>query len=239
MATVRRIGLIVPSSNLVVEPAAAARWHGRRDLTWHIARLRVRNVGLGDDAAAQFAEAAFAAAAHTLADAEVDGLCWAGTASAWLGIERDRELVAGLPVPATTAVLALLDQLHARAIRRVGLLTPFTAEVQAAIVSELGRAGVDVIVGHCLGLARSRAMADVPPAVVAEEAARLAAARPEALVVLCTNLAGWPVAAALERELGLPVLDSVELALAGAMASVGLDPRDVPGGAAFAGWRVR
>ncbi len=59
-----------------------------------------------------------------------------------------------------------------------------------------------------------------------EEAVRrmvreVAAARPDAVVVHCTNFRGGRVAPALEAELGLPVLDSVSVALWGAVRAAG------------------
>ena len=49
----------------------------------------------------------------------------------------------------------------------------------------------------------------------------VAAARPEAVVVHCTNFRGGRAAPELEAELGLPVLDSVAVALWGAVRAAG------------------
>jgi maleate isomerase len=57
----------------------------------------------------------------------------------------------------------------------------------------------------------------------------VAAARPDAIVVLCTNMDGATLAAPLERELGIPVLDSIALALYGALRAAAVDPGCVTG----------
>jgi maleate isomerase len=49
----------------------------------------------------------------------------------------------------------------------------------------------------------------VPPARIAAQCRHVAAARPDAIIVMCTNLRGAPVAAAVAAETSIPVLDSV------------------------------
>ena len=51
-----------------------------------------------------------------------------------------------------------------------------------------------------------------------------AAGKPDAVVVHCTNFRGGRVAPELEAELGVPVLDSVAVALWGAVRAAGGDP---------------
>ena len=49
----------------------------------------------------------------------------------------------------------------------------------------------------------------------------VAAARPEAIAIHCTNFRGAPVAPGLEAETGIPVLDSVAVSLWGALRAAG------------------
>ena len=62
-------------------------------------------------------------------------------------------------------------------------------------------------------------------AVSAQAALECARARPQAITVFGTNTRGAPVVAALERELGIPVVDSVMAGLWGALHRAGIDTR--------------
>jgi maleate isomerase len=77
---------------------------------------------------------------------------------------------------------------------------------------------------HSLGLEDNHAAALVPPARIAALAREVAAqARPDAILIWSTNLPGWPVMAALEDELGLPVIDSAAAGVWGCLDALGLD----------------
>lgn len=60
-------------------------------------------------------------------------------------------------------------------------------------------------------------------------------ARPEAIAIVCTNMRGPLVAAALERRLGIPVLDSVAFTLWGCLDAIGVPTEKLAGfGSIFA-----
>lgn len=111
--------------------------------------------------------------------------------------------------------------------RRVALLTPYTADVGAQIAVCYGRHGLSVAAEEHLGIADNDAFAAVPPSRLAAAARALARDAIDALAIVCTNLYGAGLAAALEKELGVPVFDSVTatfwraLQAAGAERSIG------------------
>ena len=205
-----RVGLILPSSNRVVEDALGKR---PSNVHWHVTRLRVQRVALDADAAAQFELERMADAADLLADAEVDALAWAGSAGAWTGIERERALAAHLAEtsgrPVTTTILAVLDALGVAKVERIALLTPFTDEVQALIRKELTGQGITVAADRALGLDSSLAMSRIDHRRIMDVGLDLGRSDADAMVLLCTNLRGWEVARALEAATGRPVVDSV------------------------------
>jgi maleate isomerase len=136
---VRRIGMLVPSSNTVAEPTTAAMLAGVPGVTLHVARFRVTRLDTSEEALAQFQLAPLLAAADLLMDAQMDAVCLNATASCYTGMRHDRDLVAALQakaIPADTAMLALLDLLRAFGARRIGLVSrPFDArEVPAATI---------------------------------------------------------------------------------------------------------
>jgi maleate isomerase len=57
----------------------------------------------------------------------------------------------------------------------------------------------------------------------------VASARPQAITVLCTNLRGAPLVEQLERELGIPIYDSVATVVWKSLRLTGVDPKRVRG----------
>lgn len=224
-----RLGMITPSSNTCLEPMTYRLLGDRRDVTAHFARLPVTRIGLDSGATAQFEDAAMLAAAGQLSDAKVDVVVWNGTAGSWLGVDHDRALTAKLAdatgVPATTSTLAMLAACRVYGISRLSLATPYLAAVNARIAEVYRGEGVEVVAESHLGIEDNEAFGRVPPADVADQV-RKVAEDAHACAVLCTNVHGAELAADLEAELGVPVLDSVAvtlwhaLRLAGAQAPV-------------------
>jgi maleate isomerase len=169
------------------------------------------------------------AAAEMLADARVHAICWNGTSGAWLGLEADRAICAAITaatgIPATTATLALHDALRALGARRIGLVTPYLASVQAAIVANLEAGGYQVPAERHLEDPGNYSFAAHEAGLVDTLVRDVAAARPDAIAIHCTNFRGLPGAPAVEAATGIPILDSVAVALWGAIRAAGADPR--------------
>lgn len=233
MTTRLRLGMLTPSSNTVLEPATATMLRETPGITAHFARFRVTAINLGAGALAQFDHAPILAAAELLADARVHAICWNGTSGGWRGFDADRALCAAITdrtgIPATTATLALADALHRLGARRPGLVTPYLGDVQRAIVETLGREGFSIIAERHLDDPGNFSFAGHAPQTIAAMVRAVAAEGADAVTVFCTNFRGAEVAAALEAEAGIPVLDSVALALWGAIHAAGGDPSRIHG----------
>ena len=223
-----RLGMLTPSSNTVLEPLTAAMLAGLPGASAHFSRFRVVSINLGAGSRGQFDPAPVVAAAELLADARVDAVCWNGTSGAWLGLDVDRALCEAVEahtgVPATTATLAVMEALRRLGVRRYGLVTPYLGEVQAAIVARWAAEGLECAAERHLDDPGNFSFAGHGEETVARMVREVAAGRPDAVVVHCTNFRGAAVAPALEAELGLPVLDSVSVALWGAARAAGGDP---------------
>jgi maleate isomerase len=57
----------------------------------------------------------------------------------------------------------------------------------------------------------------------------VAAEGPDAIAVVCTNLRAGPLVAALEAELGIPIIDSIATAVWKSLSIAGVDPARVRG----------
>jgi maleate isomerase len=215
----KRLGMLVPSSNTIAEPESAALLPLDGSVTLHVSRLRVVTISDDESSLAQFERSRIAAAVDLLADANVDVILWNGTAASWLGFERDAELVAMIEaqtgIRATTAVIALNAELERLGARRIALITPYVEALETKIVANYGAAGIEVAAANRLDLTENTAYASITPHDIAGMARSATAGISDldAVLILCTNLAGSSIADQLEAELGIPVLDSVRVAV--------------------------
>ena len=213
----KRLGMITPSSNSVLEPVTGAMLNGVDGVTAHFSRFRVTEIALDAAALSQFDASVMLPAADLLADAKVDAIAWNGTSASWLGIGRDRSLCAAITartsVPATTSTLACIDAVRALGAGRVGLVSPYTHDVQRRILDIWAEEGIAPHAERHLGLRDNFSFGEVTPATIAEMIRAVAGEGSDAVVVLCTNLDGAALAASLERELKIAVLDSVAVTL--------------------------
>ncbi|MBK1661019.1 maleate cis-trans isomerase family protein [Paracraurococcus ruber] len=227
MTQTLRLGMLTPSSNTVLEPLTAAMLADLPGVTAHAARLRVVAINLGEGSRAQFDPAPVLAAAELLADARVHSICWNGTSGSWLGLDQDRALCAAITaatgLPAITATLALLRALSALGATRLGLVTPYLAEVQTAIAGRMAAEGIACVAERHLEDPGNYSFCEHDEATIAAMVRAVAAAGPQAIAIHCTNFRGGRIAPALEAELGIPVLDSVAVALWGAIGVAGGD----------------
>lgn len=228
-----RLGVLTPSSNTALEPLTSAIVATLPGCSAHFARFKVTEIALSEQALGQFDDSKILAAAELLADAKVDAIGWSGTSSGWLGFEADRRLCARITertgIPATTAVLALNQMLALRGITRLGLVTPYTADVQQRIVANYAALGVEVVAERHLGIRVNHDFALVEPARLAELLREVAASGAQAVTTFCTNLRAAPLAEALERATDVPLLDTVATTVWGLLRAAGGDPAQVRG----------
>ena len=227
------LGMLTPSSNTVLEPVCAEMLRGLPEVSAHFSRFRVTSIALDDRSLGQFDQPAMLEAASLLADARVRSICWNGTSASWLGLDTDRALCAAIEgrtgVPATSSVLALAEIFRRTGVRRFGLVTPYTGDVQARIVTNFAREGLDCVSDRRLDITDNFSSSRTSAEALAGMVREAAAARPEAITVLCTNLRGAPLVEALERETGIPIHDSASAAVWASLRLAGADPGRVSG----------
>lgn len=224
-----RLGMLTPSSNTVLEPASAALLSGLPDVTLHFARFRVVEISLRDAALGQFDMGPMLAAADLLADARVNAICWNGTSAGWLGLESDRRLCAAITertgIPATSAVLSLIELFRRAGVERFGLVSPYTSDVQDKIVATFAAEGFTCVAERHAGEHRNFHFADVGPEAIERMVDQVAAAGPQGITVLCTNMDGAGPTPALEARTGVTMFDSIATSMWGALRAAGADPR--------------
>ena len=223
-----RIGMIVPSSNTCLEPTTYRMLGERTDVSVHFTRISVTHVAVGSTSDDQFDTAGMAAAATLLATADVDVIAWNGTAGSWLGTTQDRAVTDAITTAtglrALTSTQAYLAAFAALGVRSVGLVTPYTDDVNAKIGECYRDEGIAVTAASGFGFTETTDIASISPQELLAPTRQVARSDPDAIVYVCTNLHGADAVDAAETELGLPVLDSVAITLAACLATVGAEP---------------
>jgi len=228
-----RLGMLTPSSNTTLEPVTTAILAPLTSVSLHFSRFRVTEIALTGDALAQFDDRPILAAAELLAHAKVDVIAWNGTSAGWLGFDADRRLCerieAATGIQACTSMLALNEILAATGVKRFGLVTPYIDAVQRRIIANYATLGIDCEAERHLGIQDNFAFAEVPPATLTAMIRAVAAAKPDAIGVICTNLYAAPLVAVLEAETGIPIYDTIATVVWKTLKLAGLDPAHIDG----------
>ena len=228
-----RLGMLTPSSNTALEPITCAMLSGVEGISAHFSRFRVTEIALSESSQAQFDASEILRAAELLAHAKVDVIAWNGTSASWLGFDRDERLCERITqttgIRACTTVLAYRDLLRRRPAARIGLVSPYTIDVQDRIIAIWRSQGLNCIAERHLSLADNFSFAEVPEAEVARLIEDVAREGADAAVVLCTNMRGAGVAERLERKLGIGVFDSIAVTLWACLIATGIDPSVIRG----------
>ncbi len=228
-----RLGMLTPSSNTVLEPLTAAMLGAVPDVTAHFARFQVLKISMEDDALGQFKNAPMLEAAALLADAKVHSICWNGTSSGWLGFDTDHTLTAEIKertgIAACSSVLAMNEILEPAGAKRIAFVTPYLPEIQSRIVENYRAAGFEVVAERHLNDAGNYSFATYSAAQIKQMCLEVAAEKPDAIAVFCTNFRGAGIAQEIEDETGIMVLDSVSAALWKSMRVAGSDPGQIQG----------
>lgn len=228
-----RLGVLTPSSNTALEPLTQALIASLPEVSVHFSRFSVTQIALSADALGQFQRERILDAARLLADAHVDAIGWSGTSAGWLGFDTDVALCQAITeataIPATTSVLALNKALQRFGIRRLGLVSPYLAEVQAKIVANYAALGIDASAESHLSLQDNFSFAEVDEATLDRQVAEVVAAGAEAITTFCTNLHAAHRAESWERQHGVPVFDTVTTVLWDMLNMTGVDTRRLTG----------
>lgn len=220
-----RLGLIIPSSNTVMEPD----FYGQLP-TWvtvHTARAFLEDVTV--EAESRMLDVYVPEAARELATVQPDLVVFGCTSAAALrGLAAEAELVERIGreaggvrcISVGAAVRQALQRLRAR---RVWLVAPYIEEVTARVAALLEADGLEVVASASMGLVGNREIGRVRPDAIVQFVRRQqerwggAGAAADALFVSCTNFQAMAVRRKLESLLGLPVVTSNHAALQAAL----------------------
>ena len=203
------------------------------EVSAHFGRFRVTEISLSQQALGQFDISRQLAAAELLADAKCQVICWNGTSAGWMGFEQDHKLCRAITertgIPACSSVLALAEVLKLTGATRLGMVSPYIDDIQARINATFRREGFDCIADQHAGIKVNFDFSEIGTETLARMVRAVALAKPQAITIFCTNMKGAPLAEPLERELGIPIYDTVSLAVWASLRVAGVDPARVQG----------
>jgi maleate isomerase len=225
-----RIGLMIPSSNRMVEQEMVH--HVPPGVVAHVARLRM--TGAHNMALERLAPRVEETAA-TLLDARCDVVAFHCTANSMSeGAAGEAKLLGALAragaALATTTATAIRRAFDLLGARRIVLLTPYSARVTEEEAEFLHAVGYEVLFARGFELKGSDEYCATPAQFWRDRA--LEAARPDADAYLlsCANISVFPVIEEIERKLDRPVVTSNQVVIWDALSLIGMtDRRNCPG----------
>lgn len=114
-------------------------------------------------------------------------------------------------------------------VKKLGLVTPYLTDIQERIIANYASISIVVVAERHLEDRGNWSLTTYGEAAVASLVRDVAAARPDAITVLCTNFRGAPVVADLEAELGLPIYGSIVTTVWRSLRLARIDSRRIAG----------
>lgn len=222
------LGMLTPSSNTTLEPVTTALIADIPEASAHFGRFRVTEIALSNQALAQFDDSEILRAAELLSHAKVQSIGWNGTSSGWLGFDADerlcRRITEATGIAACTSVLALNEIFDITGVKRFGLVTPYLDDVQAAIIKNYAASGLECVAERHLRKQDNFSFSEVGADELRAMVREVAKEKPQAITIFCTNLRGAPLVEELEREVGIPIYDTISTVVWKSLRQAGSDP---------------
>jgi len=217
----KRIGLMVPSSNTTVEPEFYRVLP--RGVTLHTARLYLTRIA--PEAILQMVQD-METQAKLLASADVDVIVLGATAPSFLkGLGYDRELIGKIEAVtgrrATTTSTALIEALRHVGARRVVLGSAYDEKVNGIAKAFLEASGMEVLATEGLALVDNLIVGRLSPDTAYDLAIKVNRPEADAIALSCTNWQTMDVIDRIERETGKPVVSTTQATIWAALRAIG------------------
>jgi maleate isomerase len=218
-----RVGLIVPSSNTVMEVDFYRRLPP--ETTLHTARMYlVETTPEGEEV---MLDDHLPGAIRDLASARPDVVVFGCTsAGALRGNAYEAELIERIAsetgAEAVSVAASVREAIRRRGARRVGVVTPYVESLNEKIRESLEADGIEVAAVHGLGIDENFEIAAVEPSAIAALAAeRFGDGGIDLLFASCTNFRALDAVDEIERTLGVPAMTSNLAALEAVLGRIG------------------
>jgi maleate isomerase len=230
----KKIGMLTPSSNTVLEPICMEIVRQLDHVTVHFARFEVTKISLEEDALSQFDFEPMLKAAEMLAHAEVDLIAWNGTSGGWLGFDMDHELCRMITertgIPATTSMLAQVEAFKEMKVKTVHLVTPYIPEINELITKQYEKyCGIQTIQKQGLAQTVNRSFSQVSDERIEEMIKEVSTEQADGISIVCTNFPAVTKADYYEKNYGLTIYDTINTLMWQCFRMIGVDPSVVKG----------
>jgi maleate isomerase len=215
----RKIGFIVPSSNVALEIITTAILAQLPHVSVHYSRVSVTTTDLSAGATSQFSAEILAEVAKLISNCPVETVLWNGTSESWTGEGykagiRIKDLIEETTkLPSSTSSLAQGDALKAWGIKKIALATPYVEENNRRLYKYYESCGVDVVKDSRLNQIVNNDIADTPVDRIRQLIRDADHPDAECIVIPCTNLPAALLVEEMEMELGKPIFDSIIVTL--------------------------
>ena len=211
-----RVGLIVPSTNTVMEPDLYRHLPPR--VTVHTARMLLDG-GVTVEAEEKMLDEYLPKSAQEIRTMQPDVVVFGCTsAGALRGPAYEQELLQGLSrttgAHAMSIMGAVVKQLNRLGARRVALLSPYSEEINETIQRSLGASGYDVVHMNGMDVPGAFAIANITPGEIVEYAReQMQGVEADCLFFSCANLRSVEALVALQEVARIPVVTSNQAVL--------------------------
>ncbi len=210
-----RLGVIVPSVNIVVE-----EWYPRAvppGVSLHFARMLMPS-GNSPERIIEMDRNDGVRAIHQLASTKPHALAYGCTASSIVqGHAFDahlrEEITRITGAPATTATHSIFTACRALGIKRATAISPYTDEVDAAEHRFFAEGGIETIAGAHLNITDGFRLAEPEPEAILDLAMGAWDPASDGLIAACLNFRSHPVIDEIEARTGKPVVTSTQAVL--------------------------
>ena len=241
----RRIGLIVPSSNVTMETEIPALLRKREEIfpdrfTFHSSRMRMKSVikeeleRMDDDSVR---------CAFELSDAAVDIQAYAclvaimSRGHGYHKISEKRLFEAtkknGMPTPSVNSAGALIEGMHSLGMKKVSIICPYMKPLTKLVVDYIENEGIEVQDFLALEIPNNLDVAAQDPNAPAELWKKLDTKGVDGIIAsTCVQMPSLPAVEKIEKMSGLPTLSASVATTWSILGTLDLDTK-APGGGAL------
>jgi maleate isomerase len=210
-----RIGLIVPSSNIVMEHEFNTLLHAVQGVSVHATRMFLSTEGVEE--LLRMREDC-KRASRELKTAEVDVIAYACTSGSFVkGLDFDKKIISEIEeetgITATTTSTAVVQALTALKVKKIAVGTPYPDEVNEKGKAFLENSGFTVTAIAGLNVTKAVEFGNQEPYTAYNLAKRINTDDAECIFLSCTNFRTIDIIDALERRLKKPVISANQATL--------------------------
>lgn len=245
MAAPKRVGLVVPSSNVTIEtevPLMLRRAGYGDEVTFHSSRAVLHSV---DERSLDAMVGESDRCVRELSDARVDVIayaCLVALMARGAGAHEDAErrlgelaAQSGNPAPIVSSAGALIRALQANRVERVAIVTPYMPQLTELVAGYIESYGVEVVDSLSLAVADNVEVGRLEPARLPDHVRELDLSRAQMLIAsACVQMPSLGAIETLEEQTGLPVVSAATATTAELLDALSA-PRAVPGAGSLLG----